>query len=990
MAGLADLSEDEFRKALAQGAAARRPEPEPFPIQPAQAAIFDAPDLAPLSTEALDQANAAISPFAASRLPFEPTAREGARLGIPLKLEADLPFTKQLALEVRRRPIDKFRELQRQYGAENVQMTPDGSNFVVRNQVNPDTGTPIDMVVPTGGINAATLVAALPEIVLGIVGARAGGAVGRAGAAKMGTGPMLSRLLTTFGSLFGMAIGGQTVGAIKDAAVRAFGGDPVEVDEIAKERAKDAGVDFAIGTALGAGIKVGSRFISPLVSGSAKLAEEQAAVAALEKLAGEPMPQTLGEMTGSKILQRGEAQFAKQPGSSAAFDVIQEKKDTFIRRLQNRFLGLSPETPPGEVGALLPGQQETGERALGALGSQALQLEGGVARAAQAVGEAGTAEVQALTGINIPSRINPSSLGDVLRRTVTRSFESFKGRAAQLYNDFLSKPEIGERIVPLDTLAAEAGAMKAKLPAAIVTKQEILPILDEFGQPLTTEKKALEQLDTFIAPKVRSVLDRLASLKQAETSISDLKQIRTSVDDAIAEGVSIPGTDVSQLRTIRDMINGSIREGLQGLPNGKALLAEWDNLNDFYRKGISRFDKTSIRQILVKPGEQGDIGRTALVERTFGNSAGAKDVYDEYAKFFGRGSVEFRSLQAAIAENAIGAGALKPGTEIIDGKTLLNNLNGMRREVAQDILGINEAELRRIGEALGAAQGKLDVNELSQLARSRSMTAEKLTELISTESERAAAYRNRLMNAARKGAIDPERIQPAEFVRYMTNKASEPEVVEVLGRLQGQPELLQSIRTLAAEEFLVNAGFGTKLKPSTIVKTMGDRARQDVWRAMLSDETYNALNQFAVALRPTEAATQLFSGSGNLAATKELFDLFARGELTAVPGILTRALASFIYAGPGKVLANRLVSPGDAHRFINGVIASEPFLNYLTDRFGTEQAEAAVTAFGDAMNKAYQRDMQVRGTMPLKPGQRLNLSNMSDDEFRAYMNRGKE
>lgn len=975
MAGLRDLSPAEFESFLQQNAgneAAAISATEPFPAEPQELPAFEAPDFtAPATQAALDQSSSNLNLFTA------PTVQQGARPGVALDRETGLPFLRQLALELHRRPVDKFRSLQRQYGDANVNLAPDG-NFVVRNQLDPDTGRPKDFVVERGGINKATFIAALPEIVFGTIGAR----LGHAGAGRL----VSSKLLQTVGSLIGMAGLGQTAGAAKDAAVRLFGGDPLEVGEIAKERAKDAGIDFAFGAALGSTVKLTSRGISPFSNAGAAQAEERAAVAALEQTAGETMPRTLGEMSGNKLLLRAEAQFSKQPGSSAAFEAVQEAKDGFIRRLQNRFLGLPTSTQPSGVAAALPGQEATGQKALGVLGSQALQLEGNVAKAAQAVSNVGTAEAQKIAGVSIPSRIDTTVLGAVQRRSVTRSFEAFKAKAAADYNTFLSKPEITERIVPIDDLAKEAASARAKLPSAKVTKE--VPDVDSYGGATLTTKTVIERLDEFVAPKVRATLDRLSNLKGATTSINDLKQIRTSLDDAIAEGVSIPGTDVKQLFSIRDMVNKATRQGLEGLPNGQNLLKEWDVLNASYRQGISRFDRTAIRQILVKPGESGAVMNTALVERTFGNSPGAKDVYDEYRKFWGPQSVEFRSLQLAIAEDALGAGALKPGTSTIDGKRLLANLNGMRREVAEEILGVKQDELRRIGEALGAAQGKLDVSELAALAKSKTLTAEKLTELISAEGTRATAYKNRLVAAAAKGAIDTEKIQPAEFVRYMT-KASEPEVRDVLARFQDQPELLQAIRSLAGEEFLASAGVGVKLSPSAIQKTFGDRARQDVWRAMLGDDTYKTLQQFETALRPTEMATKQYQGMGQISASMQIMNVFGRGELPAVPGILTRTVISFIYTGPGRLLANNLITPGEAHRFVNGVIASEPFLSYLTDRFGMREAESAVDALGDAVSTAYKRNMQLRGQVPLEAGQRLNLRNMSKEEFDAYLKQNR-
>lgn len=976
MAGLRDLPQEEFERILQRNTGdTSSTYASDFTIEPGTPASFDMPDWAsaPNTQAALAETSSNLNQFTI------PTEQQGARLGVALDRESGLPFTKQLMLELNRRPADKFRELQRQYGAINVQMSPDG-NFVVRNQVNSATGRPQDLLVKSRGITKESFVAILPEIVGGVIGSR----LGISGAGKLGGGAFAKFL----GGLVGMAGVGQSAGALKDVAVRSFGGDPIEVDEIAKERAKSAGIDFAIGGALGSVLKVGSLVVSPFATSSAALVEERAAVTALERLAGETMPRTPGEMTGSQILLRTEAQFAKRPGSSMAFEKINQAKDTFIRGLQNRFLGIPAKTPPSEVAGLLPSQEAVGQQALGTLGSQALQLEGAIAKAAQVVETTGTAEAQAVGRVTIPSRIDTTVLGAVQQRSVTRSFTAFKAKAAQAYEAFLSKPEISSRIVSVDDLAKEAKAMSSKLPAVEVTKK--VQAYDQYGNPTEVAKTAVERLDTFIAPKVKATIDRLAGLSGGKTSINDLKQIRTSIDDAIAEGIAIPGTDVKQLIGLREMVNKATRDGLDGLPNGKALLAEWDSLNQNYRTGISRFDRVAIRQMLVKPGESGSVGHTAIVERTFGNSAGAKDVYTEYKAFFGQQSVEFRALQLAIAEDAIGAGALKPGTTTIDGRRLLANLNSMRSEVADEILGVNQVELRRIGEALGAAQGKLDVNELAQLAKSKSLTAEKLTELMSAESTRATAYRNRLVAASAKGALTADKIQPAEFVRYMAGRASEPEVVEVLGRFHDQPELLQSIRTLAGEEFLANAGVGTKLSPAAIARTFGDRERQKVWKAMLGDETYTALNNFAIALRPTEAATQTFKATGGIQAGQEISEIFGRGEMAAIPGILVRAIGTFIYAGPGRILANNLVTPATAHQFINGVVASEPFLRYLTERFGPEAAESAVDAMRPAMDAAFRNDMRLRGQVPLSQGERINLRNLSPAEFETYLERNKQ
>lgn len=982
MADYKTLSDAEFRALAESWRESGRRETSVLPSAPAPTDDLSrqAPDLLPETRQALIEESNTLARRVDPKMLSGPAREMGMRPGVQLDIGSGVPFGSQLSQAFNRAKREKFIQLQKTFGQGNVDIAPDG-NFVLRNQIDAETGIRKDILVNPPGLgmdDLADLVGMVPELAGGVVGTIAGSRVPG------------GRFLKATGGLVGMALTGQSAGASKDIAVRYFQGNSVDLPEITKERAKDAAFDFAFGAALGTATKVGTKLISPFARGGAAQAEELAAVKALEKSAGEKMPRTPGERTGSPLLLRAEAQFAKRPGSSMAFEKMAAERDSFVRRMQNRFLKIPAETAPKEVAELLPSAERTGQKALGQLGSIGLQAESQVARAAQAVEKVGTDEAERLAGISLSRPLDTTKLGGLTRQSVVGQFDKFRSEMGKRYDDFLSKPEVSDQLVSASGLASDARAMIKKLPFVVQDKAVPTGLLDEFGRDLTITKQVRETLSRFVPPKALSAIEELASLKGGETTVASLKQIRTSIDDAIAEGISIPGTDTKLLTNLRSTVTDRIEDALSKV-GGQPLKDEWIKLNKDYASGISRFDKTSIREILVKPGESGAIGETALVERIFGGSAGAKDVYAQYKEFFGAGSPEFSSLQRAIREDVIGT--VKPGTGVIDGRKLLTKLDAMRNDVAADVFGLNQTELRKVSEALGAAQGKLDVDALTELATNKTLTATKLVDLISAERKQAELYKNRILAAASKGALGKEPIQPSEFVRYMENVAEPSEVRQVLSRLQDDPELLQSIRTLAAEDFLTSASagerFSGKLKPSKIASTFGTRTQEDKWEALLGDDTYRALKNFAIALRPTEAATETFKSTGGIQAGQEVSQLFGKGELSALPAIALRAFGAFVYAGPGRILANTLIEPGQAHRFVNGVVASTPFLEYLYERYEAPVAESIVDSLGAVVDDAYLRESKLKGETPMAPGETFDLKKLSDEEMRMFLERSK-
>lgn len=902
---------------------------------------------------------------------MQENVRGGVRPGVFLNTKRGVDAATRYTLGLDENQLNQFKLLTQLYGPGNVDLSEEGK-FVIRNQPSKTGGVEDIMVDPVGfeSGDVAEIASQITPMAIGALAAFRGGKLPKGNIAK------------ALAAIAGGAVGTELTGGVQDSFVRWLADNEVNATEIASKRAKMAVADAALGLVAAGGTKVITKAAEaiaglPPIFAEVGTTQTREAAKALQKKTGVEYKLSPGEASERESLMRVEAIGRRRLGTAGPLErqlVDAESAENELRRV---FLDLPRTMPDDELMTALPKPEKFGSEALGELRKKSSKLEGAVASAREDILATGTKEAQELAGVNLASPMNATEVGRTARGKVVSDFQTFRGEMGQRYDDFLSRPEVRARTVKGNDLANAAAQIEEEfVPKAAKSKKSTL--VGPRGESLPSTTGNVESLESFVPTKFRGFVEELKGLKGAEVSINDLKRIRTAIDNSIAEGISIPGTDVAQLRGLRSAVDKNITESLKGID--PKLLGEWQSLSSDYAKGSARFDRVGIREMLVTEGERGSIGDATIAESVIGDSPKALDKYNTYKEFFGSGSKEFQDLQQLAREKTL-FGSLGEIDDFVDGNVLRARLRNLRPEIAKELFGVEEKELHRIGEVLSRAKGKLDSEELRKLATSKSLTATKLEALEKAENELAVAYNNKLIKAASKGAINAERINPGEFVRFAMDMDS-TEAGKVISALSDSPELLKQMRQLAIEDvwdkIAVRVGERKLVSAKALEGVLGKNT--DTFKKIVGEDTFEGLNLLLKVVSPREGVASKFSGAAGLSGAMDLQNLFLSGEVGSLRHIANRWLVSFFYSGPLRKMVTNLATPSDRSRLINGVVASTPFLEATLEKFGSDGALMIMHELKNVVEPLQRKDLFIQGEI-----KDFDPSQLSKDEFKEWL-----
>lgn len=903
----------------------------------------------------------------------ETVSPEGRRMGIrggaSLDVTTGADKWTRFKMGADENQLNQFKELAEKFGNENVDLSEDGK-WIIRNQPSKYGGKTDLMVDPAGmdwGDWAEIGSQAIP-MVAGALAAYAFGKKGKSGITKAMSGILAGAAETAL------------VGAGQDAFVRWVNENEKNLPEIGLKRAKMAAADVVLGTLLAGGTKAGLKFLEGVVGAIGIQTGETTATRAgqqlLKERTGVKYPLTPGQESESKLLLRGEATAGGRLGSAGVFGEVLENQVAAENELRRVLLKLPRTMSDEQLEASLPRTDVFGESALRKLGSEAESAEAAVRSATDDLATTATKEAETLAGVNLSSPLNRTAVGGTVRERIKSDFETFKGGMRERYEDFLSRPEINKRIVSGDSIADAAKKVEEDFVPKVVKKEGAKKTIE--GEIIEGGEKEVN-LEEFVNSKFKTLLGGLKKMEGGRVAVKDLKNIRTSIDDAIAEGISIPGVDTASLKKLHQVLDDGITDSLKDLD--PKLLQEWKGLTSDYAKGISRFDKQNIRRALVKEGERGSLGNTQLAESFIGDSPTSVDNYNALKEFLGEKSPEFLQLKQVARERALIRS--KDGyTRHIDGDALKSQLKNLDPEVSQELFGANKDELLRIADILSKSKGKVDADELRRIASTGSLTAQKIKPLIDAEDARRVAYNNKLIKAAAKGTINAERIDPRDFVRYATDMPP-AEAAKVIGSLSDSPELLQEMRQLAVEDLWqkvrIRAGEGKIADANLIDEAIGDKTKQETWKLIIGDDTLTDLKAFANTIRKRSSSMKEFSGASKIGGANDMSRLAMHGEVGTIEELATRALFAFIYARPARRVVTNLATSSDWSRSINAIISSEPFIRETMERFGSD-APSVMTALADFVEPIQRKDLAIQGEL-----KDFDPTELSTEEFKEWL-----
>lgn len=913
--------------------------------------------------------------------------RMGQRPGVFLDINRGAPAGVRAKLGLDENQLNQFKFLVGKYGPDNVDISDEG-RFVLRNQPAEIGGGTEDVLVdPVGmeGGDVAQFGSQIAPMVASAVAGRFGMKLGNTGFGK-----------AAWGLLAG-ALGGEVTGAGQDAYVRWVRGNEVDASDIAKHRAKMAAFDLAFGAALAGGSKVALKGAEamlglaqvPIGSTPSQLAQK----ALLERTAamsggkGVKFPLTPAEATDSGFLGRVESIAEARPGSAGVFDAILKQKRAAEDELRRIFHGLPREMSDDDLAKVLPQADIAGQHGLQHLRRYTQALEGEKAAATTAIQRTGTAEAQSVAGVSIATPPDFPPVGQALRQRAVTDFQQLRSTMGKRYEDFLSQPEIKDRAVSASGLARDALEVEQRMTPAATQQKGVLSY-DTYGNPVERTVEETKRLDAFVEGKVKSFFDELTAMGGAKVSVNDLKQMRTSVDNAIAEGIAIPGTDTARLTAIRDVIDTNLDKALEGID--PAQLAKWEGLKADYSKGMERFNRVGIREMLVKEGEKGALGDTRLAGRVLGSSDEALDNYNAYKEFFGASSTEFKALQDVARQDAL-FGSIDDLTGYISGAKLRARLSSdsIRPEVAADLFGTSKQELHQIGEVLKQASARnIDTGELAKLARGGSLTASKVQSLIDAETELTRAYNNKLIKGAADGVIDGEKIKPSEFVRHVS-QMDPADAQRVMGVLSSNADLVDDIRHIAVEDIWDRARAGVvgkeRVRAMDLKSALGNGKKgqeaevaERTWRVLLGDDTVESLQSLLNAIKFGDATIKGFAG-GSIGGASDLAKIALHGEIGAIQSMAARMFVAAAYSGPLRRSVTNLFTKRDHGQVMSALITSEPFVNNLISRFGTDGAMQLMAEYRGLVEPIQRKELMMQG---LVEG---DLSTLSEAELKEWI-----
>lgn len=820
----------------------------------------------------------------------------GARPGVPFDTETGVSFMSRLRAAAQPTPEEEQKALESAYGKGRVRRNSFGDLVVTKpNAEGKETDYLVDPIGLDAG-DAASVLAQIPEI---------GGSIL---AAIKTRGVSMAPGIWNAAKTLAAAVAGSTIGgAVKDVAVRAAEGEPIQPGEIAVRRGEQAAIDATAGGVVGTATKVGATLFSPFskvgpIQFKAREAQEYFA-----NKYGVKLPMSPAESTGSSFLQRAEAMESQKPGASMAFEHLYKEKEDQLSRLQQI-----------AIGGGVPDDEVAGRKALDALGVKTSVLTKNIEDAASEATLAAEAELK--RGVGMPVR--PEVVGRSIDAQAKALREAFNQQNEANYSSVFGNPLAKQPIIEGKGLKSEIDELRRELPK--VRKQVEVPDVDSYGNPIARKVEKNIPIDT----PVRARLDELSEkLSGGKVSINDLKQIRTDVDNAIKTGEAIPGIKEGRLKSLYSKLTSAIEQGLDDIGDPD-LKSAWQKATTYYKDNVGKFEKAGIAELFRDPINA--LGPHEIVERAMASP----DVYNSYKEFFGAASPQIRGIQQAIRDETLGLSDISP---TIGATAFIKRLEALPKQIRADVFGADAGKLRAAAQALRAAGGEeLPAAEMQEMLRSGNLSASKIEKLVTAQIGKAQAYRNELVKAASEGTITADKIKPTEFVNKLVfAKGTQPkDVEEIVSLLSDRPDVLEDIRRLTFQRALddattVNASTGRRVvSANDLEKMLADENTSKRLNTVLGASTFEDLSRLRDFLKPGAIIQQAAKSAGGLSTGQQVAGLVEQGALKYVDRAIKNFFIATVYTSPliKSYISNTALKEQGTANLVNYVIASTPFL----------------------------------------------------------------
>ena len=703
--------------------------------------------------------------------------------------------------------------LEKKYGAENVSaLNVGGTAKMFYRDPKSNKMTMVDEM----GTSLADFTADIAGEAVTTAGAVGGAIAGTALAPGAGTGAG-----ALAGATAGAALGGFLTGVTQDVAAETLAGQDVEIGEIAKRRAIEAGIGIPIDlVTAGAGRfiskRIGKNVVDDMVSGLDK-AEKQLAKRGIE------IDRTAGMETGRRAMA-DESVIAGKRSSSLISRKLQGIRDT--------------------LGDFQRAVQGEGDGA-GAFGKTIQKIQ---SDANDLVEEIAKQDTKAAATIR-------KSLDRKIARMQVQE-EGMDSLGAKMRNVFkLGKSEAQDRNATnwtnLEQQAAQRGVSVSGREAAESLKQGVSKMSD-----VKLRKN----------PEVRAEIERLEQMGDETISFKDLRATIETIQDMVPAGGATGGKVAQQvasaaadsLRTLRDKV---IQRG------GREFAKTYDDTVKYYTDNFLRFERGAVGRSLAEKMGKETMSNTQVANAVLSDPASVRESLRAAKEAGGaEGAGLVQELRKAYM-NKIGLGrGTEMGSRVKYDKEILRELYGYDSSgVFREGLARRKIEsMERLNRSL--KQSKVDVSKVAPedverlldtlTPKEASEVVARITKKAKLEAAQDEALANTLWKKIAKGeweAMDNEVFAEAALSKSPKTLRKLLDDMPEGSREPFKQDFVRAIFGTAQDGAQINSRGAALWNPNSLEKTLAKRKSQI--KSVLGEDGYEDLVAANKFMKASEAIT---------------------------------------------------------------------------------------------------------------------------------------
>lgn len=919
-----------------------------------------------------------------------------ARQGVPLDTTTGAPFMTRAGLSFAETPEDKQAYLKSAYANSTVEPTKDGNNFIVRNVLDQTNGKTVDLLVNPKGLHLSDL-ADLTHAGVRMAGELAGMYLGGEVI------PAINRLKgftdvavkSGIGALSGNALDAAT-STLERASVDGMSAlSDLRLGEHVKQAIADTGAGFALGSVLEGGAKALNAIRGTLGSELAPGASESVGIQSikdLERDTGIKIQPSLGQMAEDPSVQKLETFTSKLPYFGKALQEQEQQRQDAVRDLQRRTVdqltGGKPLQPLSDLGANIA---EVVKRSIqDGRADQTVASASMVSRASQEL-------TDAIDSISPAARsFTTETTADITKAAAQAQNAQFRDVSRKLFED------AGNPLIPTAPLKPLLEDVQKNLAKHEVVNESDL--VDLHGRPFSTTS-GREVIHELVPSELNRFLSGLGKM-DAQMPLEELRNIRSTVDNAIIEGRGLEGVSTHQLKQVQHALTETINQGASSLGEaGQKIL----RANKFYKENIERFEVPFVSRLLKKEADAPGYMRSFdLISQIRDNP----DTFRDVEKFLTSGVHEggtllggtsqktFDTLRRGLLEDVLAKSRVSPGGvgKSINADSFINQLNQFRPEVRSAITGVQEETLAKNLDLLRQLkEGFKDVpaDGLEAFLRFPNNNLQDLSNLATSFKKEKELFNNEIVKKLFNGSLtDLDHVQSDQALAYLMDAKNVGDVHKFMALMSGHPEVVQQIQGNAVAQLFQRVAQATKpsdaahlndlsqlVSAPKLIEALRDQGTRDKLRAIIGSSSFNILENFAKSQAVLgKEGTQSIVGSAT--ATSTLIHMTKL--LTNWPQTAKFIMYGKVLTNPGlqrAVMEGSLSSGVDVREFTKSIIASQPVLEALTKEFGKTGTELLMQSASAALNSSQPMTIMHAVNPPKKPV----MTQVDTNSIRAFI-----